>query len=147
LIEPQQASTAAPNRVRDLAPVANGAQGTLSIRRRFTNTTMQTVTRLRFRIVDVTTLNTPNPGGAQADVRLLDSPTFNITTSRGPLTVHGTLVETPPAQTHGGGLNSSAGIVSFPVGVAPGASIDVQFLLGVQTNGRFRFLVNVEALP
>jgi hypothetical protein len=147
LIEPQQVSTAPPNRVRDLTPVANGAQGTLSLRRRFTNTTGQTVTRLRFRIVDVTTLNTPNPGGAQADVRLLDSPTFNIMTSRGPLTVHGTFVETPPAQTNGGGLNASAGIVGLPVGLVPGSSIDVQFLLGVQANGRFRFLVNVEALP
>ncbi|MFL6209441.1 MAG: Calx-beta domain-containing protein, partial [Pyrinomonadaceae bacterium] len=147
LIEPQQTSTAPPNRVRDLTPVANGAQGTLSLRRRFTNTTGQTITRLRFRIVDVTTLNTPNPGGAQADVRLLDSPTFSITTSRGPLTVHGTFIETPPAQTNGGGLNTSAGIVGLPVGLVPGSSIDVQFLLGVQTNGRFRFLVNVEALP
>jgi hypothetical protein len=147
LIEPQQLTTAPPNRVRDLTPVTNGAQGTLSLRRRFTNTTGQTVTRLRFRIVDVTTLNTPNPGGAQADVRLLDSPTFMITTSRGPLTVHGTFVETPPAQTNGGGLNTSAGIVGLPVGLVPGSSIDVQFLLGVQTNGRFRFLVNVEALP
>jgi len=31
--------------------------------------------------------------------------------------------------------------------IAPGASVNVQFRLGVMTNGTFRFLVNVEALP
>lgn len=29
----------------------------------------------------------------------------------------------------------------------PGASTNVQFLLGVQTTGSFRFLIIVEALP
>ncbi|HEX8180914.1 MAG TPA: Calx-beta domain-containing protein [Pyrinomonadaceae bacterium] len=147
LIEPNALSTDSPNRVRDLTQVPNGQSGTLAIRRRFNNTTGHLVTRLRFRIVDVTTLNTPNPGGQQADVRLIDSPTFTITTSRGPLTVNGTFVETPPAQTQGGGLNSTAGIVDFPGGIASGSSIDVQFVLGVQANGRYRFFVNVEALP
>jgi CSLREA domain-containing protein len=155
LIEPQAASTAEPNRVRDLtANVCNGGVapsnctfGTLSIRRRFTNQTGQPVTRLRFRVVDVTTLNTPNPGGAQADVRLVNSGNFQITTSRGPLTVLGTQVETPPAQALGGGLNSSVIIGTLSGPLAPNASVDVQFLLGVQQNGRFRFLVNVEALP
>jgi hypothetical protein len=155
LVEPQQASTAAPNRVRDLTEnVCNGGVapsnctfGTLSIRRRFTNNTGQPVTRLRFRIVDVTTLNTPNPGGQQADVRLVNSGNFNLTTSRGPLVVYGTMVETPPGQPHGGGLNSSVVVGSLATPLAPNAFVDVQFLLGVQQNGRFRFLVNVEALP
>ncbi|MFL6210761.1 MAG: kelch repeat-containing protein [Pyrinomonadaceae bacterium] len=146
LIEPQQLSTNPPNRVRDFTPVTNGAQGTLEIRRRFKNATGQPVTKLRVRIVDVTTLNTPNPGGAQADLRFLDSVNLAVTTSLGNLTLRGTVVETPPAQTLGGGLNSSA-VINLPGPLAPGATTDVRFVLGVQANGRFRFLVNVEALP
>jgi hypothetical protein len=148
LIEPQSAATSAPNRVRDFTPVTNGAQGTLSIRRRFTNTTGQTVTALRFRIVDVTTLNTPNPGGAQADLRALSSSDVSVSvTGGGTLLVKGTMLAQPPTQTLGGGLNSAL-TVALPGGsLANGASINVQFVLGVEAAGRFRFLVNVEALP
>ncbi|HEX8178318.1 MAG TPA: PQQ-dependent sugar dehydrogenase [Pyrinomonadaceae bacterium] len=143
LIEPQQLSTAPPNRLRDTTPVANGAEGTLEIRRRFKNSTGQSISRLRFRVVDITTLSTPNPGGAQADLRLLTSNDLNVTTSLGALTVKGTIVEAPPNQPGGGGLNTT---VNVPGGVANGATVDVRFVLGVQTNGRFRFLVNVEAV-
>jgi hypothetical protein len=148
LIDPQTASTAAPNRVRDTTPVTNGALGTLVIRRKFTNKTGQTVTRLRFRIVDVTTLNTPNPGGAQADLRVLTSADAMVpTTSGSVILVKGTSIEGLPAQTSGGGLNTTLA-VQLPGGaLAPNASVNVQFVLGVQAGGRFRFLVNVEALP
>ncbi|HEX8069200.1 MAG TPA: M36 family metallopeptidase [Pyrinomonadaceae bacterium] len=150
LIEPQQASTDPPNRVRDTTPNvcgnANCALGTLEIRRRFKNSTGQPITKLRFRVVDITTLNTPNPGGAQADLRFLDSANISVTTSLGTLTLRGTLVETPPVQAGGGGLNSSA-VVNLPGAIQPNVSVDVRFLLGVQTGGRFRFLVNVEAQP
>jgi hypothetical protein len=46
-------------------------------------------------------------------------------------------------------LNSSlsAGTVTLGTPLAPGAAINVQFLLGVQTTGSFRFIVIVEALP
>src|SRR5205085_8985343 len=67
------ASSAAPNRIRDFTPVTNGPQGTLSIRRKFTNTTAAAVTRLRFRIVDITTA--PPPNRATADLRALTSVT------------------------------------------------------------------------
>ncbi|HEX8071863.1 MAG TPA: alpha-amylase family glycosyl hydrolase [Pyrinomonadaceae bacterium] len=149
LIEPQQSSTAPPNRVRDTTPNVCGnanlcAQGTLDIRRRFKNSTGQPITRLRFRVVDITTLNTPNPGGAQADLRLLDSSDLPVTTSLGQLTVRGTLLEQPPTQASGGGLNTSA-VINLPGAIQPNVSVDVRFLLGVQTGGRFRFLVNVEA--
>ncbi|HYY42201.1 MAG TPA: proprotein convertase P-domain-containing protein, partial [Pyrinomonadaceae bacterium] len=146
LIEPQQLSTAAPNRVRDTTPVVNGAEGTLEIRRRFKNSTGRALSRLRFRVVDITSRGTPNPGGAQSDVRLLTSTDLDVTTSLGALTVMGTLVEQPPHQPAGGGLNTSA-VLNLPGIIANGATVDVRFLLGVQTNGRFRFLVNIEALP
>ncbi|MFL6211960.1 MAG: Calx-beta domain-containing protein [Pyrinomonadaceae bacterium] len=147
LVDPQAVSTSAPNRVRDTTPVTNGSQGTLIIRRKFTNKTGQPVTRLRFRIVDVTTLNTPNPGGAQADLRALTSADVMVTTTGGAsVLVKGTTIEGPPAQTLGGGLNTSL-VVALPGGaLAPNASVNVQFVLGVQASGRFRFLVNVEAL-
>ncbi len=148
LIEPQQPSTTPPNRVRDTTTNGCGgpncALGTLDIRRRFKNSTGLPVTALRFRVVDITTLNTPNPGGTQADLRLLTSGNLSLNTSLGNLTVKGTLVEQPLAQA-GGGLNTSA-LVNLGGQLAPGATIDIRLLLGVQTGGNFRFLVNVEAV-
>ena len=151
LIEPQSSSSVAPNRVRDFTTVTNGSQGTLSIRRRFINNTGATVTRLRFRIVDITTLNSPGyvPGGGQADIRAIDGANFSITTSRGMLTVLGTTVEQPAplTQPNGGGLNSTV-TVAIPGGaLADGMTIDVHFLLGIQQGGTYRFFINVEALP
>jgi len=54
-----------------------------------------------------------------------------------------------PLQPNGGGLTSTlaAGTVTSGTPIAPGATIDLQFVLGVQQDGSFRFLVNVEALP
>ena len=146
LIEPLQLSSASPNRVRDLTPVTNGSLGTLSIRRRFTNNTGAIVNRLRFRLVNITTRGTPISTPPQADLRLFTSGDFAVSTSLGALTVRGTLVEQPPAQPLGGGLNSSASLALPGGALAPGAAIDLQFLLGVQATGTFRFFVNVEGL-
>jgi uncharacterized repeat protein (TIGR01451 family) len=142
LIEPQADSTAPPNRVR----VGSGDSGTLSIRRTFRNATGAPVTRLRFRVVNITTLGTPISLPSQADVRLVTSDDFQETTSRGTLTVRGTVLEEPPAQPLGGGLNTSATVFLPGGALAPGASIDVQFLLSVVRGGNFRFFVNVEAI-
>lgn len=149
LIDPQALPSLPPNRVRTgSATGANAAYGTITLRRRFTNTTGATVTRLRFRVVDITTLGSPNPNGnPQADLRVLDSTDTSVETSAGTITVKGTLIEQPPAQPLGGGLNSSLSVVLPAGGLANGSSIDVQFVLGVQQEGNFRFFVNVEALP
>lgn len=138
-----------PNRVRTgSATGVNAAYGTITLRRRFTNTTGTTVTRLRFRVVDITTLGSPNPtGNPQADLRVLDSTDTSVETSAGTITVKGTLIEQPPAQPLGGGLNSSLSVVLPAGGLPNGSSLDVQFVLGVQQEGNFRFFVNVEALP
>jgi hypothetical protein len=149
LIEPSAPPTAPPNRLRTGSAIgANAAYGTLTIRRKFTNTTGATLTRLRFRVVDITTAGSPNPSGnPQADLRVLDSTDVLVDTSGGAITVKGTIIEQPPTQTMGGGLNSSL-TVQLPSGGLPnGASINVQFVLGVQQEGNFRFFVNVEALP
>jgi hypothetical protein len=60
-----------------------------------------------------------------------------------------TTLEQPPNQALGGALNSTVGVGTVTVGtpLAPGASINVQFVLGVQQSGAFKFFVNVEALP
>ena len=149
LIDPCAATTAAPNRTRDLTPVTNGAAGTLSIRRRFVNNSGVPVTRLRFRIVDVTAGTAP---AGTADLRALTSTSTGVTISAScgglPVTVQGTTLEEPPAQPGGGGLNSSlsAGTVTFGTPLAPGAAVNVQFVLGVQQTGNFRFFINLEAL-
>lgn len=148
LIDPAQPSSASPNRVRSGQVVTNGAFGTLSIQRRFTNTTPDPITRLRFRVVDITTLNSPVATAPQADLRVLSS-TGTVTNSAGAtvVTVTGLTLEEPPTQPNGGGLNSSLTVIPPNGSLASGSTIDVQFLLGVQAEGNFRFLVNVEALP
>ncbi len=55
------------------------------------------------------------------------------------------MLEQPPAQPNGGGLNSTMTVTVVPI--ANGATVDLRFLLGVQQGGAFRFFVNVEALP
>lgn len=153
LIDPVAGMANAPNRVRSLTAVPNGDLGTLAIRRRFTNNTGQSVTRLRFRIVDITTLGPIVPG--QAELRALNSAGSSVMITGGTsvqvrgLTVEqGTPTPTIP-QPSGGGLNTSlaAGIITVAQPLAPGASVNVEFLLGVQAGGSFRFFVNVEALP
>ncbi|HET6975524.1 MAG TPA: Ig-like domain-containing protein [Pyrinomonadaceae bacterium] len=153
VIDPAVAATVAPNRVRDTAAVGpNAAFGTLTMRRTVTNNTGTNITKLRFRIIDITTLNTPGyvAGGAQSDMRVLSSTDSMVTVTGGQsVLVRGTTVETPPNQANGGGLNSSLnlGVVSLSQPLAPGQSINVQFVLGVQQSGSFRFFFNVEALP
>ncbi|MFL6210494.1 MAG: M36 family metallopeptidase [Pyrinomonadaceae bacterium] len=154
-IDPQCASgtstdpTSACSRVRNSSDTGpNKTFGTLSLRRRFKNTSNQAVTRLRFRIVDITTLG--NRAQNEADLRVLDAPDITVTTSSNQMVpVRGTTIETPPAQTLGGGLNTSltVGTITTASPIAPGASVNVQFLLGVEAAGSFRFFVNVEALP
>ena len=161
LLDSNFGGPAPPNRIRDFTPVTNGAQGTLSVRRRFVNNTGAPVTRLRFRIVDISTFSVP---GGIADVRALTSSnvTVNGVTDAGTclaangvattpctVTVLGTTLEEPPTQPMGGGNNSSmsAGTITLATPLAPGASINLQFLLGVQQTGSFKFFFNIEALP
>ena len=144
-----------PNRVRDFTsdPPNNSTFGTLDIRRTFTNNTGGNVTRLRFRVIDITTF--PAPSGI-ADLRPRTSTAVVVTVDRPPcgsgtsnVTVQGTTLEQPPSQPNGGGFNSSmsSGTVTLATPLANGASLDVRFLLGIQQTGSFKFYVNVEALP
>jgi hypothetical protein len=127
----------------------NAAFGTLLIRRRFRNTTLEPVRQLRFRAVNITTLGSRQAG--EADLRMLSSTDVEATDSNGnPIIIEGvTLEENPPAQPNGGGLNSTVRLSRITMGtpLAPGAAVNLQFRLGVMIDGGFRFLVNVEALP
>jgi hypothetical protein len=163
LLDSTKGAAGNPNRVRDTSASAmgpNAATGTLSIRRRFQNNTGAPVTKLRIRVVDIST--TFVSGGGVADLRLLTSGDTTDTvgdpatcTASGfpssPCTVviRGTTLETPPAQPLGGGFNASAttGVITLLQPLAPGASINLQLVLGVQTTGSFKFFFNVEALP
>jgi hypothetical protein len=156
-----------PNRVRDFTGDApnNSTFGTLSIRRRFVNNTGANVTRLRFRIID---LDTFPAASSFADMRartssavvvagINDSVTCAATgapaTPPCTVTVQGTTLDVATApstgQPNGGGFNSSlsAGTVTLGTPLANGASINLQFLFGLQQTGSFRVYVNVEALP
>lgn len=144
-----------PNRVRDFTPDGgnNSTFGTLDIRRTVTNNTGGNVTRLRYRIIDLSTF--PSPSGF-ADLRPRSSPTVVVTVDRPPcgsgtsnVSVEGTTLEQPPSQPNGGGFNSSlsSDTVTLATPLANGASIDIRWLLGIQQTGTFKFYINVEALP
>jgi RHS repeat-associated protein len=142
LIDPTSPRLAVPNFVR----VGSGNGGTLSIRRSFTNNTGETVSQLRLRIIDITTLNTPIAAPPQADLRLADSLDENVPTMFGIVTVKGTTLEQIPIQSLGGGLNSSMTVALPNGGLANGDTVSLQFLMNVIQSGRFRFYISVEAL-
>ncbi|MFL6257243.1 MAG: hypothetical protein ACJ74T_19720 [Pyrinomonadaceae bacterium] len=159
-LDPAVGSSSPPNRVRDFTsdPANNSTFGTLLIRKTITNNTGSPVTRLRFRVIDQTTF--PVPTG-YADLRARTSSATPavpaVVSITGPnsacpgntCTVQQTTLETPPAQPNGGGFNStlSAGSVTLGTPIAPGGQLNVQFLLGIQQTGTFRFFVNIEVLP
>jgi hypothetical protein len=152
-IDLAQPSDAPPNRVRDFTDnpaEPNDNNGTLSFRRTFTNSTGGPVTRLRFRVVDITTFPERNFIAGTSDLRVLSSPTVVVAvTGGGSVTAEGLTLETPPAQPNGGGYNSSLSAGSIQLGspLAPNGTISVNFVVGVKTPGTFRFFILVEALP
>ncbi len=158
LLDSTKPSSAEPNRHRELTAPGYPTSGTLSIRRRVTNTTGGDVTRLRFRIVEMTTF--PTPGSGQADLRAVTSPSVSVMAINDSgtcspaatpctLTVQGTTLEQPPTQPNGGGYNStlSAGTITMATPLANNTAINLQFVLGIETPGKFRFYIIVEALP
>ncbi|MCA1614629.1 MAG: hypothetical protein LC795_10915 [Acidobacteria bacterium] len=147
LLDTARSAGAAPNRVRDFGDTGqNKSFGTMSIRRTFTNNTGGPVDYLSFRVVQITTFpQTP----AYADLRVLDSGDITVTRSDGTeVDVRGTYVEQPPTQPNGGALNSSLGVGYINLDgntIEDGETVSVQFLLGVEKTGSFRFYINVEA--
>lgn len=148
LLDASAGGTQSPNFVRDLTsnPAQNSTFGTMSIRRKITNNTGMNLTRLRFRVLNLSTF--PAPSGV-SDLRPRTSTSVSVTTSGGVVTVQGTTLEQPPAQPNGGGFNSSLSVptITLATPLAPGASVNIQFLIGIQQTGCTRFAVIAEGLP
>lgn len=148
------AQLAAPNYVRDFTsdPAQNSTFGTSDVRLTFTNNTGSNLTRLRFRVVDLTTF--PAPSGF-ADYRPRTSSSVVVNVDRAPcgsgttnITVQGTTLEQAPSQPNGGGFNStmSVGTVTQATPLANGASVDLRLLLGIQQIGVARLGIIPEGL-
>jgi hypothetical protein len=164
LTSPSAGQAAPPNRERDPSPGGSCSPlGTLRLRRSVTNNTGSPVSRLRFRVIDVTTVNREDEsgGGQQAVLHVLSSSPETLTgvPGRGDVQVFGLQDEQQPFEneTQCGGLNNSLSpttvidsesseLITLSNPLAPGATIDVVFLLGVEQPGHFRFYVSVEAL-
>src|SRR5262249_7553958 len=94
----------APNFFRDFTPDApnNSTFGTVSYRLKITNNTGAALTKLRLRIIDLSTF--PSPSGV-TDLRPRTSSNATITvTGVGSVTAAAATLETPPAQPNGGGI-------------------------------------------
>ena len=153
LIEPAAGSLGGANAVRDSTPGTPGsptAFGTLTLRRRFTNTTGGAVTKLRLRVTNITTINSPGAGATQADIRALTSATQSISVTNNGVTtevdVRKATLEEPPTQEKGGGYHSSL-LVDIPgVSLINGNSVVVNIRFGVAKGGAFSLAYVVEAL-
>ncbi len=169
-LSPIQNNTGLPNTAMNIPgvyPIARYASkgstidttGRVTIRRTITNNTGTTATLLRFRIVAGTTGNSTTSGIAnlraissggvryydannviqQAAVGMtIDAPT---TPTEVPLTA------TSGTRGNGGGLGSSWTAPLPTGGLAPGASINVEFLFGIVSEGNYRVVVDAEVLP
>ena len=136
LFDPNMATSAHPNQVRDTMAIPNGTFGTLARRRSYTNNSGARLQQVRFRLIDITNA----AAGTEADLRMLNSVTATIDGK----TVEGLTITPTPAQPNGGGLNSL-----FVVGtdLPIGATINIEFKLGVMRKGKYRFILNIEAAP
>jgi subtilisin-like proprotein convertase family protein len=145
-----------PNLVRDHTsdPAANATFGTVDIRRTFTNTLVGggPITRLRFRIIDITAF----PSSGVADLRATSSSDVVATVDRAPCgvetsdgLVRGTTLEQPPNQPNGGGFNSTLSVDSITAAtpLAFGASVDVRLVFGIQQTGSGRVCIQAEVEP
>ncbi|HWS89156.1 MAG TPA: hypothetical protein VN282_19445 [Pyrinomonadaceae bacterium] len=154
LLDPNVVSSSPPNRTRNFQTEDPNTSlfGTMFIRRTITNNTGLPVSRLRFRIINITTDGTPGSECVPspcADLRALtSSDEATVTTSQGPVSVRGlTLEENPPIQPVGGGYNASLSEndITLATPLPDKQSINVVFKLGVQRTGPFRFFINFEA--
>jgi subtilisin-like proprotein convertase family protein len=134
---------ASPSIVPPCSSATNSTFGTVDVRQKFTNNTGAPITRLRFRVIDITTF--PSTSGV-ADLRPITSTDIADPTLG---TVRGTTLEQPPGQPNGSGFGGSLSVGAITAGTPlPAAGkIDVRFVMGVQATGDARFCVAAETLP
>lgn len=147
--DPGVAVTTGANLLRSTTsdPANNSTFGTITVRRRFTNDTGAPITRLRFRVIDQTTF--PAPSGT-ADLRGRTIGDSVVTLSNGTTaTFKGSTLEQPPSQPNGSAFNGSLSVPSVTPGtpLAPGATIFVQFLFGMQQTGTEQVEFELESQP
>jgi hypothetical protein len=161
LVSPSVSASTSPNRI-----VSGTSPRTLVVNRTVTNcsgqpqvgacahapagTTAQTVTRLRFRITGLTTLNSPGAGAGQAVLKADSSadqtglPGAN--SCNGTTTVFGLTLDAPSVSGSGGlGSTWTATPKLPPGGLAPGQCINVAFKFDITQGGSFSFAYNAEA--
>jgi uncharacterized repeat protein (TIGR01451 family) len=146
----------APNTIRDATsdPGNNSTFGTIYFRRRFTNNTGGPVTRLRFRITNTKSPATPGAADlrARSSAPVVVSGINDAATCGGStpcsVTAQGTTLEQPPAQTSGGGVNSTLGVgtITLATPLASGASVNLQLLFGVQQHGDYHLSIVIETV-
>ncbi|NOT62622.1 MAG: cadherin-like domain-containing protein [Acidobacteria bacterium] len=144
LLNPAVSANNAPNVLVESVPVTVGSATyprSLYLRRSLTNNTGRAVTKLRFRIVEIS-----NGGVNTAILRALNSDDITLTINGQSVAVKGLTLEAPTQPT-GGGLNSTlcAGSITLAAPLAKGAKVNVQFRLGIAQGGFYRFYANVEA--
>ena len=97
--------------------------------------------------MDLTTFSSP-PGNA--DLRVRSSVSSQVPLGNGSTSVVGAAVlESPPFQPVGGGFNATLSATSIAVSnpLLPGASVLLQFLLGVEQAGHYRLALIPETTP
>ena len=135
LLDSSVASTAAPNREITGSIATNDEQ--LRVRRTITNTGTTTVTGLRIRLTSISTAGVP---GRHAALRWIDS----ADGASSGVSWKGLAVD-PTLGGDGGGLRSRALVPLPPGGLAPGASVSVEFCFAVDVGGRYWFTYDVDA--
>jgi uncharacterized repeat protein (TIGR01451 family) len=154
-LDPSVSVGAAPNFVFNATsdPGNNSTFGTITLRRTLTNNTGAPITRLRFRVVDITTFPSP-PGVSDLRPRTSVGGTVAIGGSNpacpaNSCAVQVTTLNEPPSQPNGGGFNSTVTANSVTPGapLLANASINVDFRAGIEQSGCYRYVVIVEAFP
>jgi hypothetical protein len=161
LLSPSVPAASSPNRI-----VSNTSPRTMIVNRTVTNcsgqpqvgaclhapagTTAQTVTRLRFRITALTTLNSPGAGASQAVLKADSSANQTglpgANSCNGSTTVLGLTLDAPSTSGSGGlGSTWTATPKLPPGGLAPGQCINVAFKFDITQGGSFNFAYNAEA--
>ena len=141
LLNPAVNASSSPNTLIENVPTDHGEMmfpRSLYLRRTITNNTGKPVTKLRFRITEIS-----NGGVNTAVLRALSASDITINGQA----VKGLKLDTSPSQPSGGGMNSSlsAGSITLATPLAAGGKLNVQFQLGVLQGGSYRFYANIEA--
>jgi len=143
LIDPNRGPNQTPNRA-----VVAGTPGSISYRRTLTNQTGLDITRLRFKVISLTTRNSRRTLAVQADLRVADAPSIILNIGGVGVPIEGARLEqasmypiVPEAGNDpAGGLNSTLAL-DVGGGLAPGAGINVNLRARIVSGGYYLFVV------